>query len=217
MIPFAGFLPSKVDKTEGQSTGVVNKAEALLFVPGYCVLGRSDLDTNPVHLDQVKSNQWDATKVFSPIHGHTADIVEDVVYGKERRPVEEKWVSRSSASSITASAIVASKVSARQLRIVSLEKNKYRGDPIVGFITKTVREIPVESKLPKVHCLVMEDERWDHASNGNNNTDNGEEMIDESVPYAATGPGFHVLGANPDPSLLRIERNLSETGDDRGL
>lgn len=79
------------------------------------------------------------------------------------------------------------------------------------------RKIPVESKLPKVHCLVMEDERWDHASNGNNSTDNGEEMIDESVPYAATGPGFHVLGANPDPSLLRIERNLSEIGDDRGL
>ena len=106
---------------------------------------------------------------------------------------------------------VKSKRQATPYVIVYLEKNKYRGNPIVGFITKTVREILVESKLPEVHCLVMEDERWDHASNGNNSIIDVEEMIDKSVPYAATGPEFQVLGANPDPSLLCIERHLTLT------
>lgn len=194
----------------------MNKAEALLFVPGYFVLGRSDLDTNPVRLDQVKNNQWDATKVFSPIHGHTADIVEDVVYGKVNHMSVALWKRNGVQIKLFEyhgihDSRFESKRQATPYLIVYLEKNKYRGDSIVGFITKTVREILVESKLPKVHCLVMEDERWDHANNGNNNTDNNEDMIDESVPYAATGPGFHVLGANSDPSLLCIERNLTLT------
>lgn len=186
----------------------------MLFVPGYFVLGRSDLDINPVSLDQVKNNQWDATKIFYPLHGHTADIMEDVVYGKVKHMSIVLWKRNGVQIKLfeyhgIRDSFVESKRQATPYLIVYLEKDKYRGDPIVGFITKTVREIFVESKLPKVHCLVMEDERWDHANNGNNNIDNNEDMIDEGVPYAATGPGFHVLGANPDPSLLCIERNLT--------
>lgn len=50
-----------------------------------------------------------------------------------------------------------------------------------------------------------------HAGDGNNDTDDDEGMIDESIPYAATGLGFYVLGANPDLSLLRTGRNLTLT------
>lgn len=139
-------------------------------MPGYFVLGRSDLDINPVCLDQVKNNQWDALKVFSPIYGHTADVVEDVVYGKVNHMSVVLWEKNSVQIKLfeyhgIRDSRVESKRQATPYLIVYLEKNKYRGDPIVGFITKTVREILVESKLSKVHCLVMEDERLDHANN----------------------------------------------------
>lgn len=100
----------------------MNKAEALLFVPGYYVLGRSYLDTNPVRLDQVKSNQWDAKKGFSPIHGHTADIVEDVVYGKIKHRSVVLWKRNGVQIKLLEYHGIRdsrTKVSARQLRISS--------------------------------------------------------------------------------------------------
>ncbi len=162
----------------------MNEAEALLFVPGYFVLGRSDINTNPICLDQVKNNQWDVTKVFSPIYGHTADIMEDVVYGKVKKMSVLLWqkyrvqIKLFEYHGIRDSRLV-SKRQATPYLIVHLEKRKYRGDPVVGFITQTVREFLVESNLHEVHCLVMEDECWDHAGDGYNNTDADEDMIDE--------------------------------------
>ncbi len=173
----------------------MNEAEAKSFVPGYFVLGRSDIDTNPLLLDQLKNGQWDATKVFSPIHGHTADIVEDVVYEKVRKMCFLLWekhhvhIKLFECHGIRDSRLE-SKRQATPYLIVHLEKEKYRGNPIVGFITKTVREYLVESNLHEVHCLVMEDESWDHAGDGYNNTDDDDDdMIDESIPYAVTEGG----------------------------
>ncbi|KAI9802700.1 MAG: hypothetical protein M1825_002722 [Sarcosagium campestre] len=207
-----------------KGSSIVHKADALLFIPGYYVLGRSDLDINPVRPDQVKNGQWDSRKIFSPIYGDTTDIMQDVVYPKVEQMISDLWKSNRVLIQLLEyhgirDSRIESERQATPYLMAHLEKNKYRGNPVVGFITKTIREILIESELPTVHCLVMENERWDMVSDDTRNTnddsddndDNDDETIEKSVPYLATGPGFHVLGAQPDHSLLRIERNLTLT------